>query len=557
MNAPLPAPSPAERLKAESQYLRGTIAEELAAGGDEFSKEVAGLLKHHGMYPQHNRDLRAAGGKKNAPGEPSLVVRTKLPGGRLTSDQLLAELELCDEFGNGTLRITTRQGLQIHGVGKRNIREVMRRINAAGMTTLGACGDVVRNVMCCPAPHRQDPVHDQMQQMAAKLSEHFMPRTGAYGEIWLNASPNGQGTGHRDEEPLYHEAYLPRKFKMAIALPGDNCVDLLSHDLGLLAVCEDFNVVGYNVLVGGGMGATPSNDKTFRALAQPIAFAKPEQVLDIATAIVRVFRDFGNRGDRKLARLKYLIAGEGIERLKTRVEEYYGSTLTPPRPESVWRVDLHLGWHEQGDGRWFYGLNIESGRIADRGKHQLKAALRDLCRKHRPTIRLTPQQNLLLCDIAAEHRTAVEATLRRYGVALDEAVSHARRWSMACVGFPTCPWAQAESERAISGVIDALEFELRRLGLDGESFAVRMTGCSNGCARPFLGDVGLVGRPSGKYAIYLGGRLQGDRLAYIYRDAVPLDALIPTLVPVLKRFAEERQPDERLGDFCWRTRESA
>ncbi len=512
MDQQTPHPSPIETLKVESRGLRGNIAAELAVADEPFSKDTADLVKHHGMYQQQDRDLRKAG---KTPAErhaasTTLLVRTKIPGGRLDSRQFLAHLDLCDELGSATLRVTTRQDLQIHGVRKANVGEALRRINAVGLTTFGACGDVARNVMCCPAPHRQDTVHEQMQQMAEQLTAQFAPRSRAYEEIWLcgPAPAAVQSRGHEtiaSEEPLYGEAYLPRKFKMGIGLAGDNCVDLHSQDLGLLAICENFNVVGYNLLVGGGLGSTPGNSKTFMALAQPFAFVAPEQVVEVATAIVRVFRDSGNRSDRKQARLKYLIADWRLEKFRTEVEASYGSPLAPPRPENVWNVDDHLGWHDQGDGRWFYGLSVENGRICDREGLRLKTALREICQTWRPGVCLTPQQNVLLTDLAGEHRAAVEEVLRRHGVPLSEAVSNVRRWSMACVALPTCPLALTESERALPGVIDALETELQRLQLAGEVFSVRMTGCSNGCARPCLADV----RPGGQAARrvrYLSGR---------------------------------------------------
>ena len=528
-----------------------------------FTKETADLVKHHGMYQQQDRDRRKASKTPAERGEAptTLLVRTKIPGGRLDSRQFLAHLDLCDELGSATVRITTRQDLQIHGVRKANVTEVVRRINAVGLTTFGACGDVVRNVMCCPAPHRQDPVHQQMQQMAERLTAQFAPQSRAYEEIWLcgSAASGAQSggreasSGHEGEEPLYGRAYLPRKFKIAIGLPGDNCVDIHSQDLGLLAICENFNVVGYNLLVGGGLGSSPGNSKTFPSLARPLAFVGPEQVMEVATAILRVFRDFGNRSDRRLARLKYLLADWGLERFRTQVEAYYGSPLAPPRPASVLNVDDHLGWHDQGDGRWFYGLNVENGRIRDHAGLHLKTALREICRAWQPGIHLTPQQNVLLTDVVADHRAAIEEVLRRQGVPLSESVANVRRWSMACVALPTCPLALAESERALPGVIDALETELTRLQLSGKEFSVRMTGCSNGCARPVLADVGLVGRKAGAYAIYLGGRLLGDRLGRLYKDFVPLDEIAATLSPVLSRFARERLPGEGFGDYCLRS----
>ena len=553
-----PKPSAVEAIKAASNYLRGTIAEELANDKATFEDQTANLLKHHGMYQQDDRDLRGA---KGAQGRKlgkvySLMVRVKIPGGKLTADQFLAQLDLCDELGNGTARITDRQDLQLHGILKRNIRRTIRRINDVQLTTLGACGDVERNVMCCPAPLGGDPVRAEMQELAERLSAHLLPRTRAYHEIWLTDRETGEkelcggGPDGRQIEPIYGAHYLPRKFKTAIALAEDNCVDASTNDLALVAIREGSEVLGYNVLVGGGFGVTPSNKRTFPALARRLALVRPEEAIAVATAIVQVHRDYGDRSDRKRARLKYLIADRGLEWFRAKVEEYYGRVLADPHPRDVSALDDHLGWHEQGDGRWFYGLNVENGRVLDRDGYSLKTALRDICRQYRPGVHLTPHQSILLADLRPEDRPGLEAILRRHGVPLSEQVSSVRRWSMACVALPTCPLAITESERVLPGLIDRLEAELARLGLAGEQFTVRMTGCPNGCSRPYNAEVGLVGKTVGKYTIYLGGRLLGDRLSFLYKDLVPLADVVPALVPVLAYYRRERLDGEGFGDFC-------
>ncbi|REJ69625.1 MAG: NADPH-dependent assimilatory sulfite reductase hemoprotein subunit [Planctomycetota bacterium] len=548
--------SPVEKIKSESRQLRGEIAAQLADENDFFSKDSTQLLKHHGTYQQDDRDarkqLREQGGGKAY----SLMVRSKIPGGKLASRQLLAELDLCDELGNGTLRITTRQALQLHGILKKSLAETMRRINEVELTTLGACGDVNRNVMCCPAPFNGDPVHQQMQDLTDRLAEHLAPQTRAYHEIWLqdpeaeekvrvNGSPAGE-----DVEPIYGKVYLPRKFKIGIALPGDNCIDVYSHDVGLLAVCEDFQVVGYNVLVGGGFGVTPSAKKTFPALAKPLAYVTPEQVIDVVTAIVGVQRDFGNRGDRKVARLKYLVANWGVEAFKAKVEEYYGQSLATPLDIVVEGHDDHIGWFSQGDGRWFYGLNVENGRIKDEGDFRLKSALREICGKLAPPLRLTAHQGLLFTDLEEGAKSTIDEILRRHGVPLHDELSVVRRWSMACPAMPTCGLAVTESERALPGIMDKLERELDRLGLADEVFTTRMTGCPNGCARPYNSDIGLVGKTLGKYTILLGGRTQGDRLNTVFQDVVPAEEVVSTLVALFELFKEQRHEGEQFGDFC-------
>lgn len=551
--------SPVEGFKIESNFLRGDIPQELTDGNDFFGKSSIQLLKNHGLYQQDDRDVRAesraAGGSK---GDKvfSFMIRTKIPGGKLTSAQLLAEMDLCDEVGNTTLRITSRQGLQLHGIIKDDIRRAIQRINDIQLSTLAACGDVQRNFMCCPAPHHSDPVHTEIQTLADELARHFCPRTRAYHEIWLRDPDSGEetlaGGGEPDHEPIYGPTYLPRKFKTAVGLPGDNCVDLYANDLGLMAICENFRIVGYNVLVGGGMGVTPSAKKTFPALAKRMAFCTPEQVLDVATAIVAVQRDFGNRADRKIARLKYLINDRGLDWYKAKVEEYCGFKLPGPHPQDVFGFDDHLGWHEQGDGKLFYGLNVENGRIADVGDWRLKTALREICTRLKPSLRLTAHQSVLFCDLEPAKKDELEGILRSHGVKLSHEISNARRWSMACVAWPTCGLAITESERALPGIIDQLDVELAKLGLSSEVFTVRMTGCPNGCARPYNSDVGLVGKTAGKYTIFVGGRLLGDRLNFIYKDLVPEEEIVHNLVPLLVYFKQEREGNETFGEFCAR-----
>lgn len=546
--------SAVEVFKQESDHLLGPIPEELADENDFFGKASIQLLKHHGTYQQDNRDERKGKGGKSY----SFMVRTAIPGGKLTSAQLLAELDLCDEVGNTTLRITTRQGLQLHGVLKSDLQQTIRHINETQLTTLAACGDVERNVMCSPCPYKSDPVYDQMQELADKVAKHLQPRTRAYHELWLTDDETGEkklaggGSNGHTIEPIYGPTYLPRKFKTGIGLPGDNSADIYSQDLGLLAICEDWNIVGYNVLVGGGFGTTPSAKKTFPAIAQPMCFVSPTQVLGVAEAIVKVQRDFGNRADRKVARLKYLIHNWGLDRFKQKVEEYYGAELPAPRPVHVQALNDGMGWHAQGDGRFFYGLNVENGRIKDEGLYRLKAALRQICSEIAPPLRLTPHQGLIFCDLEADDREKIEKILREHCVPLTEETTAVRRWSMACPALPTCGLAITESERILPTMMDQLESELKQLGLSDEVFTTRMTGCPNGCARPYNSDIGLVGKTADKYTIFLGGRVQGDRLNFIYKDKVSTADVVPTLVNVFRHFKDARDAGESFGDFCHR-----
>ena len=549
--------SKAELLKLESHQLRGSIAEELANDETQFSEPAANLLKHHGSYLQDDRDLRKA---KDADGKPlgkqySCMVRTRIPGGRVSNAQFLAELDLCDKLANGTVRITSRQAFQLHGVLKSNLREVIREINHSKLTTFAACGDVNRNVMCCPAPLKNNAVYDQMQQLSEVLAEHFKPKTTAYFDLWLK-DEDGNEINASDfkpvEEPIYGERYLPRKFKMAIALPHDNCVDVYCNDLGLLAVVENDQIIGYNVLVGGGMGRTPSADKTFPAVAQRMAFVTPEQVVAVCEAIVKVQRDFGNREDRKRARMKYLIFDWGLPKFKQKVEEYYGASLPEPHPCDVTGVDDHIGWHEQGDGKLFLGINIENGRIKDEGNLRIKSGLRAILTRFGMDTRLTALQSVILCDIDPADKATIDGMLAEYGMKKAEELTLLRRYSIACPAFPTCGLSITESERALPGVIDVLEQEVARLGLQSEKIAVHMTGCPNGCARPYTPDIGLVGRAVGKYTMFLGGNAEGTRLGFIYKDMVPLEEITPTLSPLLLAYKTQRHDSESFGDFCHR-----
>ena len=551
--------SPVEGIKESSNWLRGDLAAELAQDTDQFSSTSIQILKHHGTYQQDDRDERSAARASGEAGKRHIMmVRTRIPGGQLTADQLMAELALCDEFGNGTLRLTSRQALQLHGIPKGSLREVIRRIQAVDLSTLAACGDVNRNVMCCPARYASE-MHRQVQQLALQCTDHFSPRTCAYREIWLQDLDSGdkqwiQGGEASEEEvePIYGRTYLPRKFKMGIAFPFDNCIDIYTHDLGLLAIVEHGTIVGYNVLVGGGMGVTPSNKRTYPALAKKLAFVSPEEVMSVAEAVVKVQRDFGNRSDRKVARMKYLVDRLGIEAFRAQVAAYYGGKLALPHPDDVHAVNDHIGWEEQGDGRWFYGLNIENGRVADTPHMQLKTALRKVCDTLAPGIRLTAHQSILFTNLEASARPVLEQILREHQVPMSESISTVRRWSMACVALPTCGLAITESERALPGIIDELERELEQCGLSQEAFTVRMTGCPNGCARPYNADIGLVGKAKGRYTVFLGGSHLGTRLNFLFCDLVPAEDIVSRLRPLFHYFRRDRVAEESVGDFCHR-----
>jgi len=537
-----------EGAKEESNYLRGTIREELKTSDPIFNSTNVGLLKFSGTYQQDNRDVRS-GGERHY----QFMVRSRIPGGKVTHQQMLAELDLCDKFGNGTLRVTDRQGFQIHGVLKTNLQETIRGINACKLSTMNACGDVCRNFMCCPAPYQGSPVHAEMQKAADALAHHFRQRSGSYHEVWLQDGENSTLAYESGDEPIYLKAYLPRKFKFGIALPEDNCIDVYTHDLGLIAVVENETIIGYNILVGGGQGMTPAKKDTFPALGYRMAFIPADQLIPACEAVVKVQRDFGNREDRKYARLKYLIANWGLPKFKAKVEEYYGSVLADPHPADITEVDDHIGWHEQGDGKLFLGINIENGRIKDEGDLQLKTGFRTLLAKYPLPLRLTALQGVILCNVEPAWKEDIEAILRAHGFKLADELSLARRYSISCPALPTCGLAVTESERVMPQLMDDIEAAMAQCGLAGERITVHMTGCPNGCARPYTPDIGLVGKARGKYSIYLGGSSYGIRLCYLYKDMVLQEEIAKVLLPVLAQYREQRHnPQESFGDFCHR-----
>jgi sulfite reductase (ferredoxin) len=563
-----------ETIKENSQRLRGTIALELLTVADHFNDQNKQLLKFHGTYQQDDRDARKTRRKDGAGKSYIFMVRCKIPGGRLTAQQYLAVDDLAGAFGNGTLRFTTRQGIQLHGVLKEHLKETIAGINQCLLTTLGACGDVERNVMCCPAPHYHDGVHAQLQETATAIAAQLAPRTRAYHEIWLDGEPvkldgtanapelsavadapgsdSNAGNPGADSEPLYGKVYLPRKFKTGLALPEDNCIDVYGQDLGLLAIVENGSIVGYNVLVGGGMGMTHGNENTFPMLAQPICYVPVHAVIGVVEAVVKLFRDHGNRADRKRARIKYVVHDWGVEKFRRVLSEYIGGELQLPRPIEVSGYDPHHGWHPQGNGKWYYGLSIENGRVKDDGSRRLRSGLRTVIERFQPALRITPLQDLLICDLDASDRDVIERILVECGIRRPDEVSILRRHSLACPAVPTCGLALSEAERVLPGIIDQLENELKRLGLPEERLSVRMTGCPNGCARPYQSDIGLVGRSGDKYTIFVGGQVLGNRLNFQLKDLIPLAEIVPTLKPLLEHFQTGRQTGESFGDYCHR-----
>ncbi len=555
-----PTRSAVEGIKENSRALRGTIADELGADGDHFVEQNKQLLKFHGTYQQEDRDARKARRGEGLGKHYMFMVRCKIPGGRVTAEQYLALDELADAYGNGTLRFTSRQGIQFHGILKSHLKDTIAGINATLLTTLGACGDVSRNVMCCPAPSRHDRVRDEMQTTARRLALHFAPRSAAYHEIWLNGQPLAPLSAHHGttpppsevEEPIYGKVYLPRKFKIGLALPDDNCIDVYAQDLGLLALVENGTIAGYNLLVGGGMGMTHGNANTFPMLAVPICHVPAADAIDAAEAVVKLFRDHGNRADRKRARIKYVVHEWGAEKFRDVLAGYLGIMPEPARSVAVTGFPLHLGWHPQGDGKWYYGLSVENGRVKDDGSVRLRSALRTIVERFRPELRLTGMQDVLLCNLDSNSLSVLEKILDEHGVVRPESIGLPRLHSMACPAIPTCGLAISEAERALPGILDDLEALLRSLGLERETLGVRMTGCPNGCVRPYQSDIGIVGRSGDKYVLYVGGRIQGDRMNFQLKDLVPRDEIAATLEPLLRRFKEDRCAGESFGDYCHR-----
>jgi sulfite reductase (ferredoxin) len=553
-----PALSAVEGIKEASRALRGTIGEELQKDSDHFSEQDKQLLKFHGTYQQEDRDARKARRGAGLGKHYMFMVRCKIPGGRVTADQYLALDDLASSHANNTLRFTSRQGIQFHGVLKAHLKDTIAAINTCLLSTLGACGDVERNVMCCPAPLHHDGVHAELQQTARAIAAHLAPRSGAYHEIWLNGqkvtreSSSETASPGENEEPIYGKVYLPRKFKTGLALPEDNCIDVYGQDLGLLAIALNHKIVGYNVLVGGSMGVTHGNPNTFPQLAKPVCYVPAARVIETAEAVVKLFRDHGNRADRKRARIKYVIHDWGVEKFREVLAGYLGGMPEQPRPVEVSGFDLHLGWHPQGDGKWFYGLSVENGRVKDEGTLRLRSGLRAIVERFRPRLQLTPVQDVLLCDLDSSALPALERMLEEYGITRPERLSNVQKYSLACPAIPTCGLAIAEAERSLPGIIDQLEALLRDLGLQHEAISVRMTGCPNGCVRPYQSDIGIIGRSGDKYVVHVGGHVLGHRLNFVLADLVPRARIVPLLEPLLRHFKEDRQPGESFGDYCQR-----
>lgn len=547
-----------EEIKGESRQLRGGICETLAdSGATHFSEDDYQLLKFHGTYQQDDRDVRAERKKAGEDKAWSFMVRTKQPGGNMSAAQYLAMDVLADEIANGTLRITTRQGLQFHGILKTDLRDAMQRIVASGMTTWGACGDVVRNTMGPAAPLR-DAAHEDAQRLAQELSERFLARSTAYTQIWLNGEKLEVDAAGEEaelvEEPVYGSHYLPRKFKIGIAVPPRNDVDVYSQDIGFVAHVEGGRVLGYSVLAGGGFGMSHGQSATYPVLAKPLFYVAREHAVEAAVAIVTVQRDYGDRTNRKHARLKYTIEDRGIDWFRDEVVQRMGVPVEPMREFRFHTVGDMLGWHEQGDGKLFCGLHVEVGRIRDEDNgRRYRSGFRALAKKFGKPMRFTPNTNAIFYDIEPGEKEAFDATLAEFGIPHTDGFTEARKSAHACVALPTCGLALAESERFFPGLMDDIDKVLFELGLEREPILIRMTGCPNGCARPYNADFGLVGRAPGRYALFVGGAFTGDRLAGLEQKVVKAEDIPGVVRGYLEEFAANRLEGETFSAFWGRT----
>jgi sulfite reductase beta subunit-like hemoprotein len=539
-----------EEIKAESHALRGSIRETLARSSDHFSEEEYQLLKFHGTYQQDDRDQRTARKQQNLDKAWMFMVRSKLPGGALTAQQYLDHERVADELGNQTLRITTRQGFQIHGVLKGGLQDCIRRINETGLTTWGACGDVVRNTVAPAAPIK-DAAHRDAQRLAKAISLTFLAKTTAYAEIWLN----GERLEHDlpAEESIYGNQYLPRKFKIGIAIPPRNDVDIYSHDLGFIADVVGGEVKGYTVTVGGGFGMSHGKIDTYPVLAKPLCYVRPQDAIQVAIAVVTAQRDYGNRTDRKRARLKYLIDERGIDWFRAEVASRLDVPFGEPKEVQWDTVSDLLGWHEQGDGKLFCGIWVEEGRIKDTPARQWKTAFREIAQRFGFPLRLTTNCNLIFHDIEPGQKATVNEILVRNGIPKPEDLTEARRIGQACVALPTCGLALAESERVFHLVLDKIDEILKEFGLEEDPILIRMTGCPNGCARPYNADIAFVGRAPGKYALYVGGSVTGERLVGLHEKTVTLDEIPNRVRALIEEFVQNRDKNERFSDYWGRT----
>jgi len=539
-----------ERIKEASDYLRGTLAEGLR---EEITGAIieddAQLVKFNGMYLQDDRDLRPERARKKMEKAFAFMIRVRIPGGVLTSQQWLALDQVARDYGSGTMRLTTRQTVQLHGVIKSNLKATLKAIDAVLLNSIAACGDINRNVMCNVLPE-QSRAHAAAIALARSVSDHLLPRTPAYREIWLDGERIAGGEGEV-VEPIYGKTYLPRKFKVVVAVPPSNDVDVFAHDLGYIAIVGDAGeIIGWNVTVGGGMGMTHGELDTYPRVADIMGFCKTEDAVKIAEAVVTVQRDWGDRKSRKHARLKYSIEDRGLDAFRAEVEQRAGVKLGAAKPFTFSSTGDRYGWSEGTDGRSHLTLFVQNGRVHDSALGAQQTALRTIAQRHDGGFRITPNQNLVIANVPTSEQTEIERIAREAGLLAPW--SGLRRNSMACVALPTCGLALAESERYLPDLLTALDERLAAFGLSADDIVIRMTGCPNGCARPYLAEIGLVGKGPGRYNLYLGAAFDGSRMNKLYAEDLDHAGIVAALDPLFAAYVKERQKGERFGDYAIR-----
>lgn len=539
-----------ERIKTDSDYLRGSIVEGLADRvTGAIAEEDTKLLKFHGSYMQDDRDIRDERRKQKLEPAYSFMIRVRAPGGASTAAQWIAMDDIANTYANNTIKLTTRQAFQFHGVLKHNLKQTMKDINQSLLDTLAACGDVNRNVMCNPNPYQSD-VHSEVNQIASDISRHLSPKTQAYHEIWLDGE-KVLDTSDEEPEPIYGKTYLPRKFKIGIAVPPSNDIDVYSQDIGLIAILENDELIGFNITVGGGMGMKHGDTATYPQVGRLIGYFPKEEVVDVCEKILTVQRDYGNREVRTNARFKYTVDRLGVDWIKNEINNRLGWKLEEARPYHFDDNGDRYGWTE-GSGQWHYTLFVQNGRVKDTEEYKLKTALRNIAEIHTGDFRLTPNQNLVIANVSADKKPEIEKIIAEYGITDGENYTGLRQNSMACVAFPTCGLAMAESERYLPSLISKIENLLDEAGLNEEEITIRMTGCPNGCARPALAEIAFIGKGPGKYNMYLGGGFTGDRLNKIYKENIGEAEILESLKPILIQYAKERNEGEHFGDFVVR-----
>ncbi|UTB81641.1 NADPH-dependent assimilatory sulfite reductase hemoprotein subunit [Staphylococcus carnosus] len=539
-----------ERNKGESNYLRGTIVEGL---NDPITGAIAEddtkLLKFHGSYMQDDRNLRQERRKQKLEPLYAFMIRVRIPGGKVSTDQWLKLDALADNYAGEQIRLTTRQTMQYHGILKRNLKKSMQSIHDAVLDSIAACGDVTRNVMCNPNPYQSD-IYAEVNRAADSISEHLLPKTTAYHEIWLDGE-KVVDTKKEDHEPMYGKTYLPRKFKIGIAVPPSNDIDVYSQDIGLIGIVENDELIGYNVSVGGGMGMKHDDLRTYPQVGKVIGFIPKDKAEEVCEKILTIQRDYGDRSDRMQARFKYTVDRKGLDWIKQELNDRLGWELEEAKSFEFEDNGDRLGWTE-GSGKHHYTLFIQNGRIKDTEDFKLKTAIKELAKVHKGDFRMTPNQNLIIANVDEKDKPEIQKIIDNYGLTDGKNYSGLRRNSMACVAFPTCGLAMAESERYLPSLVGKIEDLLDEFGLSEEEITIRMTGCPNGCARPALAEISFIGKAPGKYNFYLGGSFKGDRLNKLYKENIGEKEILESLRPILEQYSKEREKGEHFGDFVVR-----